>query len=246
MTGALFIFKNAVNDSIALFGKDLTAVDASAGAVTLYFNSQDASGVDVNSVALAVTAGKENDVVQLIGEIARSERTVLFDDEVAGNDFPSADITGITSITLNGIPAGGVFAQQNVINVSTASRTLTDAEAGSLIVIDADGCAITMPESDAAAVGQVYDFVVGTSQTSTNVITVTLGGSDVYKGALHIVSAGGDDTFASDGSDTIVTLNATTKGGLEGGSFRLTFGEAGKVYITGTVLGSGTVATMFS
>ena len=53
----------------------------------MYFNSQDSSGADVNSVALTVKDGKENQVVQLLGELARAEGTVVFDDEVAGNDF---------------------------------------------------------------------------------------------------------------------------------------------------------------
>lgn len=246
MNGALFIFKNAANDSIALFGKDLSAIDASAGAVALYFNSQDSSGADVNSVALSVTSGKENQVVQLLGELARGEGIHLFDDEVAGNDFPSEHITGITSITLNGVPGSGVFAQQRVINV-TADKTIEDSEAGSLFVIDVDGCAITMPQCDADAVGQVYDFVVGTSQTSTNVITITLNAADDYKGCLAISKADGSvKQFHSDGSDTIITLNASTKGGLEGGRIRLYYGEEAKVYASGQILGSGTLANSFS
>ena len=105
MNDSLFIFKNATNDSIALFGKDLSAIDASSGAVTLYFNSQDTSGADVNSVALTVTAGQENEVVQFLGERAKTGGTLLFDDEIAGNKFPHEDITAISSLALTGAPS---------------------------------------------------------------------------------------------------------------------------------------------
>ena len=104
-----------------------------------------------------------------------------------------------------------------------------------------------MPQCDAAAVGQFYDFVVGTSQTSSNVITITLNTADDYKGCLTLSKADGSTVqFHSDGTDTIITLNADTKGGLAGGRIRLYYGEVAKVYATGSILGSGTLANSFS
>ena len=244
MVNSLFIFQKSATSSAALFGKDLESVSNSANnAVVLTFNTEDDSSQNV--VTLACAAGDAVALAEAIAKDAHREGVWVYDD--INSEYAQNACTGVTTITLNGTPTAGLYATQNVINVATATKTLSDAEAGSLVVIDRDGCAITMPDCDAAAVGQRYDFVVGTSQTSTNTITVTLDSGDIYKGALHIVSAGGDDTFAADGSDdAIVTLNATTKGGLAGGSFSLIYGEAGVVFITGTVLGSGTVATMFS
>ena len=166
MNGALFIFKNAANDSIALFGKDLSAIDASAGAVALYFNAQDSSGADVNSVALSVVSGKENQVVQLLGELARGEGIHVFDDEVAGNDFPSDHISGITSITLNGVPSVGVNSQFRVLD-KDSNFTLTSAESGAFVAVRS-GNDIKLPTPE---VGLAYTFFAA-EDIATNAATI--------------------------------------------------------------------------
>lgn len=243
MVNSLFIFQKSATSSAALFGKDLESVSNSANnAVVLTFNTEDDSSQNV--VTLACAAGDAVALAEAIAKDAHREGVWVYDD--INSEYAQKACTGVTTITLNGTPTAGLYATQNVINVATATRTLTDAEAGSLIVIDKDGCAITMPDCDAAAVGQRYDFAVGTSQTSTNVITVTLDSGDLYKGVVTI-SATTDGIFAADASDdAILTLSATTTGGLAGGVFSLIYGEAGVVFITGALSGTGTAATPFS
>ncbi len=245
MNGALFIFKKAANDSIALFGKDLAAIDASAGAVALYFNSQDNSGADVNSVALSVVSGKENQVVQLLGELARGEGIHLFDDEVAGNDFPSDHISGINSITLNGVPGGSVFASQAVESI-TASKTLEDSDAGKIFLLDAAaGLTVTMPDSDAAAVGQVYTFIVKTAITS-NAYKIGLDSGDFYRGIATGAVGTANGKVANGSSNDFINLNGGTTGGLGGDIIKLVYTDAGFVFCDAVVNHSGTLGAVFA
>ena len=245
MNGALFIFKKAADDAIALFGKDLSAIDASDQAVTLYFNSQDSSGADVNSVALTVKDGKENQVVQLLGELARAEGTVVFDDEVAGNDFPSDNITAISSIQLNGVPGGSVFASQAVESI-TASKTLKDSDAGKIFLLDnASGLTVTMPDSDAAAVGQVYTFLVKTA-ISSGTYKIGLDSGDFYRG-LATGGVGTANGKAANGtSNDFINLNGGTSGGLGGDIIKLVYTDAGFVFCDAIVNHSGTLGAVFA
>ena len=239
----MIIVKTASNAGAIFNPVAFESMNIAAELVTANFATVDSGDTPTrDSIALTCTATKEHAVANDFLQLIRSERTVTL-------DGPNLDFAGISDVSaiaasLDGTP---VVNEQKVINVSTATRTLLDSESGSLVVIDANGCAITMPQCDAAAVGQFFDFVVGTSQTSSNVITITLNAADDYKGCLTLSKADGSTVqFHSDGTDTVITLNATTKGGLEGGRIRLYYGEVAKVYATGSILGSGTLANSFS
>ena len=239
----MIIVKTASNAGAIFNPTAFESMNVAAELVTANFATVDSGDTPTrDSIALTCAAGTEHVVARGMSDLIRSERTVIL--AVPNLDFAGLSDVSDVSASLDGTP---VVNEQKVINVATATRTLLDSESGSLVVIDNDGCAITMPQCDAAAVGQFYDFVVGTSQTSSNVITITLNAADDYKGCLTLSKADGSTVqFHSDGTDTIITLNATTKGGLEGGRIRLYYGEVAKVYATGSILGSGTLANSFS
>ena len=98
-----FYFQTGADDATAFPVKDIIAIDASTAAVTVYFGSQDDI---VSNVALTVTAGQEEDVVQALCGFASSRvgygRLVIADD--ANSVYAHSGITACGSITLDVTP----------------------------------------------------------------------------------------------------------------------------------------------
>ena len=96
-------FQTASDDATAFPVKDIIAIDAAATAVTVYFGSQDDI---VSNVALTVTAGREEDVVQALCGFASSRvgygRMIIADD--ANSAYCHAGITACGAITLDVTP----------------------------------------------------------------------------------------------------------------------------------------------
>ena len=96
-------FQTASDDATAFPVKDIIAIDASSAAVTVYFGSQDDI---VSNVALTVTAGREEDVVQALCGFASSRvgygRMVIADD--ANSAYCNSGITACAAITLDVTP----------------------------------------------------------------------------------------------------------------------------------------------
>ena len=95
-----FYFQTGADDATAFPVKDIIAIDASTAAVTVYFGSQDDI---VSNVALTVTAGQEEDVVQALCGFASSRvgygRMVIADD--ANSAYCHSGITACGAITLD-------------------------------------------------------------------------------------------------------------------------------------------------
>ena len=98
-----FYFQTGADDATAFPVKDIIAIDASTAAVTVYFGSQDDI---VSNVALTVTAGQEEDVVQALCGFASSRvgygRLVIADD--ANSVYAHSGITACGGITLDVTP----------------------------------------------------------------------------------------------------------------------------------------------
>ena len=96
-------FQTGADDATAFPVKDIVAIDASSAAVTVYFGSQDDI---VSNVALTVTAGREEDVVQALCGFASSRvgygRMVIADD--ANSAYCNSGITACAAITLDVTP----------------------------------------------------------------------------------------------------------------------------------------------
>ena len=93
-------FQTGADDASAFPVKDIIAIDASTAAVTVYFAPVDDI---VSNVALTVTAGREEDVVQALCGFASSRigygRMIIADD--ANSVYCHAGITACAAITLD-------------------------------------------------------------------------------------------------------------------------------------------------
>ena len=96
-------FQTGADDATAFPVKDIVAIDASSAAVTVYFAAADDL---ISNVALTVTAGQEEAVVQALCGFASSRigygRMIIADD--ANSAYCHAGITACAAITLDVTP----------------------------------------------------------------------------------------------------------------------------------------------
>ena len=147
----------------------------------------------------------------------------------------------------------GIFNAGNDSVVSlTADTTLTvDAHAGKILLCnDADG-KFTLPTIFASALrvevnnlGASFTFVIETAATDLDILT---DGTDKFVGGLYTgVNNATGKTFISGASNDVITLNGSTKGGLEGSIIVVTAVADNKYAVEGITLGSGTLVTPFA
>lgn len=159
-------------------------------------------------------------------------------------NFPNTVNVGVLSIA--DVVVTATAAQINasvgggVANVTTATRTVTSADIGSIITLNrAAGIAVTLPAATGS--GAVYKFFIGTTVTS-NSTTITRAGSDTMFGNAFVAQAGGDTVLAFEASgSTSISFNGTTSGGLKGTFITLTDVAAATwgVLINGSSAASG-------
>lgn len=146
-------------------------------------------------------------------------------------------------------PGGCVASGQKrpVIQSVGATRTLLAEESGSLCLLDrAAGVVYTLP---AAAEGLEFEFLATVSVTSNAYKVITESGDfligGIVIGSLTVAESG--DAFQADGS-TIVSISedGATKGGLQGGTFKVRAISSTQWAITGHTIGAGTLATPFA
>ena len=130
----------------------------------------------------------------------------------------------------------------------TAGLTLDGSEGGIIHIADTDACAIVLPEITAALDGLEYKFIMANDAGADITITATDQAGDFYQGTLAVNQVDADDGFAANGSsNNIITMNATTTGGLLGSevNLRAVYGIGWIVW--GSVYGTDTTgATPFS
>lgn len=133
-----------------------------------------------------------------------------------------------------------------------ATRTLTAAGSGSVNLFDAAaGVVYTLP---VPVVGLVYDFIVTTTITSNSATVITDAGTTFVTGtvvegveATTPAANPGPKLFSGNGSSHVkVAMNGSTTGGVIGDYLRFICVSSTLWYVTGIVLGSGTIATPFS
>lgn len=146
----------------------------------------------------------------------------------------------------DGCVATGLHRQ--VIQSVGATRTLLAEESGALCMFDvATGIVYTLPP---AAEGMEFEFGYSVSRTSTNAYKIITASGDFLLGAYMagdpaIATSG--DIFTADGSTHVaLTLDADTEGGIIGGLIRVTAISDSQWYITGMVVGTGTMTTGFA
>ena len=128
----------------------------------------------------------------------------------------------------------------------TAGVTLTEADGGVIHIADSDACAIVLPTITQS--GVEYKFIMANDAGGSITITSADSAGNYYQGTLAVHSVDADDGFAANGtSNNIISMNATTTGGLLGSevNLRSVVGVGWVVY--GNVLGTNaTGATPFS
>lgn len=148
------------------------------------------------------------------------------------------------------VPVWTSLAIANILLASVlgATAALTQAQAGSTIVLDrAAGTVITLP---APVVGTTFAFEVLTSVTSNAYKIITSGASIFMLGSLMNIDTDTSNAVAAwtaDGSTIVsASMNGTTTGGLKGTSIMLKCISSTIWMVTGIDQGSGTVATPFA
>lgn len=129
-----------------------------------------------------------------------------------------------------------------VRTITDATATLTDYEAGGLVVVNrAAGCTITLP--DATGTGYVYTITTIVDQTGDLVIQAP--DADNVMQGVALTDMTGVIFPTADDTDTI-TLNGTTTGGLKGAEVTLRDVAADTWQVKVISEASGTEATPFS
>ena len=133
------------------------------------------------------------------------------------------------------------MARKRVINVTTATRTLTRNENGSIVVLDRGaGSTVTLPS---AGRGLSFQFVVKTNGAYT-----IDGGTDKFRGVLLSAqdNTASKSFAANPASHVKIATNGTTTGGRVGSNFLLVCDTDGIWTAQGAVVSSTTAATPFS
>lgn len=150
-----------------------------------------------------------------------------------------------------GAPAGCIATglHRQVIQSVGATRTLLPEESGSLCLFDrAAGVVYTLPTP---VKGMYFDFMATVSVTSNAYKTITATtASEFIVGGIGILSltvAESGDFFVANGSTHVaISEDGATKGGLVGGTYRLTAISTTQWAITGISVGAGTLADPFA
>jgi len=164
---------------------------------------------------------------------------------------------------------GGIYQQGPAsVVVITASTTLSpEAHGGRIISVGgslAANLTLTLPTINASAnpvssgpgqdpstsnnQGVMYTIWVPTT-ISTSSLKIGTDGTDRYVGAILSIDTDTTDAargFVAGASDDFINFNGTTTGGVAGTFVQIYAITALKYMVTGTVLGTGTVATPFA
>ena len=162
---------------------------------------------------------------------------------------------------------GGFYSQgpNTVINLANGTNTVTldvPTYAGKVIRTNDATLVITLPTIVTTAsatsagpgtdpntlnnIGTSYTFFIETAATAGSIAT---DGTDKFVGSILMVdtdSSGATTGYAPGASNDYINLNGTTTGGIAGSWITCTVLAANKYYVTGVLLGSGTVATPFA
>lgn len=142
-----------------------------------------------------------------------------------------------------------VTAKRKVVTSSqAATATLAAADSGSTVLFDrAAGIVYTLP---APEVGLTYEFVVTTTITSNAAKIITDAATTFLEGAYVNVDTDTSNAvavFNGNGTTHVaVSMNGTTTGAIKGTHLTFTCVSPTMWNVSGTVLGSGVVATAFA
>jgi|TARA_X000000950_G_scaffold279176_1_gene371343 hypothetical protein len=139
---------------------------------------------------------------------------------------------------------GFTAAGSNAVVEITTETTLTYADhVGRIIEInDADG-AVTLPTITSDTIGAEYTFFIGTDSTDLDIKT---NGTDKFSGTLAVAGTTTAAFASAVASNDVISMNGTTTGGDAGSNLKIVAIGLAEYLVSGTLMGSGTVATPFA
>ena len=164
---------------------------------------------------------------------------------------------------------GGIYQQgpATIVEITTSTTLSPEAHGGRIISVGgslASALTLTLPAINASAnpttsgpgqdpstannEGVVYTIWVPTT-ISTSSLKIGTDGTDKYVGAVLSIDTDSTDAargFVAGATDDFINFNGTTTGGVAGTFVQIYAIAALKYMVTGTVLGTGTVATPFA
>ena len=183
----MLVFHNGSNTSYANYADNLTSMSSATTAITMRFLGQGASATatSTDAVVLTVTAGKEEEMMELLaGAVAegRSGMTVIADDQ--NSKYISGHITAVDSISVD--TGAGLF--KNVIDKAATANVLeiTNADSGSNVYLrnNGAGCEIRLPL--APVDGFNFKLIAKQDMDSNNYdIKATSGGPTAFEGVVQ-------------------------------------------------------------
>ena len=138
-----------------------------------------------------------------------------------------------------------------VILVTDPEVKINENQDGAFLVLGrAGGITVTLPEANAANIGWNATVNVKTSVTGVgNSVTIkTSRTTDLFVGGINIASTTVAKSLAAQPNGTShdqIVADTDEKGRLAGGSLTFKIVEANKVFVSGTLVGSGTVVSPF-
>ena len=143
-------------------------------------------------------------------------------------------------------------ARREIINVTSATKSLVLDDSGSLVVLDKDdGIVLTLPAASSTNIGWFCDFLIKTTASSAGFSIDGASSADLYYGHVLI---GQDNTstaankkvhLPNQSSHDKLVLADATKGWIQGGYFRVEIAAANMLVVSGNLRGVGTTATPF-
>jgi len=164
---------------------------------------------------------------------------------------------------------GGIYQQgpATVVDITTSTTLSPEAHGGRIIAVGgslAAALTLTLPAINVSSnsitsgpgqdpntvnnEGVVYTIWVPTT-ISTSSLKIGTNGTDKYVGTLISVDTDTSDAvvgFTAAAANDFINLNGSTTGGVAGSWVQIFAIAANKYMVTGTVLGTGTVATPFA
>ena len=139
---------------------------------------------------------------------------------------------------------GFTAAGSNAVVEITTETPLTYADhVGRIIEInDADG-AVTLPTITSDTIGAEYTFFIGTDSTDLDIKT---NGTDKFSGTLAVAGTTTAAFASAVASNDVISMNGTTTGGDAGSNLKIVAIGLAEYLVSGTLMGSGTVATPFA
>jgi hypothetical protein len=188
---------------------------------------------------------------------------VLFVDPADETKAVRLDAGGVTTATTRvltvpdldmnlGTGVGGLKSIVDTAGVFATPIVLTAADSGKVYLLDdAAGLDFTLPALTSANLGIHYTFFLTVTNTS-NSYRLTAQTGDIING--HVLISDFDAAYTAPqilaaeagGATLVATIGPAAKGGTAGGWIDITAITATGWFVRGSLLGDGTIATIFS